>query len=188
MYVPHVTESYKGPASASASEVDDASYPMCTLRHFPSTVEHSLQVGTSYPPHLKPQLQLCSSSNTLSPPCHSGSRMNLRGSSDYLQRTSTATNSKANNRGVDVQDSGQRVQPQTSSSLCRTCTSLLGTDRTRTLALLQQVVGVLRMRPQTWRDCVVWALGHWQLCFCDSIVELLSRFPSDKVGRQRRGS
>lgn len=75
-----------------------------------------------------------------------------------------------------------------SSSLCRTCTSLLTTDRTETLALLQQVMGVLRTRPQTWQDCVVWALGHWQLCFHDSIVELLRHFPSDKVGSQRLGS
>lgn len=66
VFVPHVTESYKGPASASASQDSDAPYPVCTLRHFPSTVEHSLQVSTLYPPHLKPQLQLCSSSNTLS--------------------------------------------------------------------------------------------------------------------------
>lgn len=49
------------------------------------------------------------------------------------------------------------------------------------MALLQQVMGVLRTRPQTWRDCVVWALGHWQLCFHDNIVELLRKFPSDKV-------
>lgn len=50
VFVPHVTEAYKGPASATASEDNDAPYPICTLRHFPSTVEHSLQVSTSYPP------------------------------------------------------------------------------------------------------------------------------------------
>lgn len=63
MFLPHVTEAYRGPASAAASE--DASYPVCTERHFPSTVEHSLQVRTLYPPHLEPPPQLCSSSNTL---------------------------------------------------------------------------------------------------------------------------
>lgn len=64
VFLPHVTEAYRGPASAAASE--DASYPVCTERHFPSTVEHSLQVRTLYPPHLEPPPQLCSSSNTLS--------------------------------------------------------------------------------------------------------------------------
>lgn len=38
VFVPYVTEVYKGPTSA-----EDAPYPVCTLRHFPSTVEHSLQ-------------------------------------------------------------------------------------------------------------------------------------------------
>lgn len=64
MFVPYVTEAYRGPASDAASE--DVPYPVCTLKHFPSTMEHSLQVSTLYAPHLKPQLQICSSSNTLS--------------------------------------------------------------------------------------------------------------------------
>lgn len=62
MFVPEVTEVYRGPASDS----EDAPYPVCTLRHFPSTMEHSLQVNTSYSPYLRPPLQICSSSNTLS--------------------------------------------------------------------------------------------------------------------------
>lgn len=65
-----------------------------------------------------------------------------------------------------------------SSFLCRTCTSLSATDRTETLALLQQVMGVLRTRPQTWQDCVVWALGHWQLCFHDKVLEGGTQFSS----------
>lgn len=63
MFVPYVTDAYNGPASAS----EEASYPVCTLRHVPSTVEHSLQVRLAHPPCLKPQLQICSSSNALSP-------------------------------------------------------------------------------------------------------------------------
>lgn len=85
VFVPYVTEVYKGPTSA-----EDAPYPVCTLRHFPSTVEHSLQVRMSHSSYLKPHLQICSSSNTLPSfppnPHHSGPRMNLRGSSDYPQR------------------------------------------------------------------------------------------------------
>lgn len=50
------------------------------------------------------------------------------------------------------------------------------------LNLLQVVLGVLRERPQTWRDCVVWALGHWQLRFHYGIEQLLRHFPPDKVG------
>ncbi|XP_008701996.1 ubiquitin-like modifier-activating enzyme 7 [Ursus maritimus] len=41
VFVPHVTEAYTAPASGLAPE--DAAYPVCTLRHFPSTVEHTLQ-------------------------------------------------------------------------------------------------------------------------------------------------
>uniref|UniRef100_A0A673VDB6 Ubiquitin like modifier activating enzyme 7 n=1 Tax=Suricata suricatta TaxID=37032 RepID=A0A673VDB6_SURSU len=89
VFVPWVTETYRAPASALASE--NATYPVCTLRHFPSTVEHTV------------------------------------------------------------------------------------------LTLLQEALGVLRERPQTWQDCVVWALGHWQLCFHNSIIQLLNRFPPDKV-------
>ncbi|XP_058534750.1 ubiquitin-like modifier-activating enzyme 7 isoform X2 [Ochotona princeps] len=38
VFVPHVTEGYKGPESA-----EDDTYPICTVRHFPSTAEHTLQ-------------------------------------------------------------------------------------------------------------------------------------------------
>uniref|UniRef100_A0A673V163 Ubiquitin like modifier activating enzyme 7 n=1 Tax=Suricata suricatta TaxID=37032 RepID=A0A673V163_SURSU len=41
VFVPWVTETYRAPASALASE--NATYPVCTLRHFPSTVEHTVQ-------------------------------------------------------------------------------------------------------------------------------------------------
>lgn len=43
-------------------------------------------------------------------------------------------------------------------------------------------MGVLRHRPRSWQDCVVWALGHWQLCFGYGIAQLLRRHPPDKVG------
>ncbi|XP_052043273.1 ubiquitin-like modifier-activating enzyme 7 isoform X1 [Apodemus sylvaticus] len=124
VFVPYVTEAYRGPASAAS---EDAPYPVCTVRHFPSTVEHSLQWAQNEFEEL------------------------FRQSAETINR---------------YQQTG---------------TSLLDTDRTGTLDLLKQVMGVLRTRPQTWRDCVVWALGHWQLCFRDSIVELLRNFPSDKV-------
>jgi ubiquitin-activating enzyme E1-like len=55
-------------------------------------------------------------------------------------------------------------------------------DGPQILTLLQQVLGVLRVRPQTWKDCVVWALGHWQLCFHYDILQQLRHFPPDKVG------
>ncbi|XP_060241278.1 ubiquitin-like modifier-activating enzyme 7 isoform X5 [Meriones unguiculatus] len=119
VFVPHVTDAYRGPASAS----EDASAPVCTLRHVPSTVEHGLQWA--------------------------------RNEFEGLFRLSAET---------------VNCYQQTRSSLS-------DTDRT----LLQQVLGVLRTRPRTWKDCVEWALGHWQLCFHDSILEQLRRFPSDKV-------
>nr|XP_048279406.1 ubiquitin-like modifier-activating enzyme 7 isoform X3 [Myodes glareolus] len=125
VFVPHVTETYNGPASAAASET--ASYPLCTLRYFPSTTEHILQWAR------------------------------------------------------DEFEGLFRLSAETINGYQQTCTSLSGIDRTQTPALLQQVMGVLKMRPQVWQDCVVWALGHWQLCFHDGIVELLRLFPSDKA-------
>uniref|UniRef100_A0A8C0LBX2 Ubiquitin like modifier activating enzyme 7 n=1 Tax=Canis lupus dingo TaxID=286419 RepID=A0A8C0LBX2_CANLU len=89
VFMPHVTEAYRAPTSTLASE--ETTYPVCTLRYFPSRVEHTV------------------------------------------------------------------------------------------LTLLQEVLGILRERPQTWQDCVLWALGHWQLCFCYSIMQLLNHFPPDKV-------
>ncbi|XP_057623321.1 ubiquitin-like modifier-activating enzyme 7 isoform X4 [Chionomys nivalis] len=125
VFVPHVTETYNGPASAATSET--ASYPLCTLRYFPSTAEHVLQWAR------------------------------------------------------DEFEGLFRLSAENINGYPQTCTSLSGIERTQTPTLLQQVMGVLKMRPQTWQDCVVWALGHWQLCFHDGIVELLRLFPSDKV-------
>nr|XP_021518188.1 ubiquitin-like modifier-activating enzyme 7 isoform X2 [Meriones unguiculatus] len=148
VFVPHVTDAYRGPASAS----EDASAPVCTLRHVPSTVEHGLQVRLAHPPRLKPQLQICPSSSALSPsPPPQWARNEFEGLF--------------------------RLSAETVNCYQQTRSSLSDTDRT----LLQQVLGVLRTRPRTWKDCVEWALGHWQLCFHDSILEQLRRFPSDKV-------
>ncbi|KAF4023923.1 hypothetical protein G4228_015937 [Cervus hanglu yarkandensis] len=47
--------------------------------------------------------------------------------------------------------------------------------------LLQTMRGVLTERPQTWRDCVLWALGHWQLRFHHGITQLLRTYPPDRV-------
>ncbi|XP_051060609.1 ubiquitin-like modifier-activating enzyme 7 isoform X2 [Phodopus roborovskii] len=123
--VPFVTEVYKGPTSAADSE--DASHPLCTLRYFPSTVEHILQWA----------------------------RDEFEG---------------LFNRSAETINCYQE-----------TSTSPSGMDRMQTTILLQPVMGVLKMRPRTWQDCVVWALGHWQLCFHDGIVELLRHFPANKV-------
>ncbi|XP_054992645.1 ubiquitin-like modifier-activating enzyme 7 [Sorex araneus] len=46
---------------------------------------------------------------------------------------------------------------------------------------LQEVLGELRQRPQTWQDCVVWALGCWHLHFHSDIQWLLRFYPPDKV-------
>ncbi|XP_007639315.1 ubiquitin-like modifier-activating enzyme 7 isoform X3 [Cricetulus griseus] len=125
VFVPHVTEVYKGPISAADPE--GVPHPLCTLRYFPSTVEHILQWA----------------------------RDEFEG---LFSRSA-----------------------ETINCYQEACTSLSGMDRTQTLILLQQVMGVLKRRPKTWEDCVVWALGHWQLCFHDGIVELLRQFPPDKV-------
>lgn len=124
VFVPHVTDVYRGPASDEASE--DAPHPVCTMRYFPSTVRHVLQWAQ-----------------------------------DEFERLF-------------------RLSAETLNRYRQTCTSLADVDRTQT-SILQRVLGVLRTRPQTWQDCVVWALGHWQLCFHDDIRELLRRFPPDKV-------
>ncbi|XP_058414861.1 ubiquitin-like modifier-activating enzyme 7 isoform X9 [Diceros bicornis minor] len=125
VFMPYVTDVYRAPASATASE--DAPYPVCTVRHFPSTVEHTLQWA----------------------------RDEFEGLF-YLS-------AKTINRHQQAP------------------TSLADTDGPQVLTLLQGVLGVLRERPQTWQDCVVWALGHWQLCFHDGIMQLLKHFPPDKV-------
>ncbi|XP_033720871.1 ubiquitin-like modifier-activating enzyme 7 isoform X1 [Tursiops truncatus] len=125
VFIPHVTEDYRAPASAAASE--DASYPVCTVRHFPSTTEHTLQWARD---EFEGLFHL--SAETIN--CHQ-----------------------------------------------QALTSLAHLDESQVLTVQQVVLGVLRQRPQTWRDCVLWALGQWQLCFHYGITQLLSRFPPDKV-------
>ncbi|XP_006873713.1 PREDICTED: ubiquitin-like modifier-activating enzyme 7 [Chrysochloris asiatica] len=122
VFIPNVTEVYKAPASAAVSK-DDAN-PVCTVRFFPSTVEHTLEWA--------------------------------RNQFEGLFRLSVETIKQAS-------------------------TSLTDMDGSQVLTLLQPVLGVLRERPQTWQDCVVWARGHWQLCFHDSIMQLLRYFPPEKV-------
>nr|XP_058932777.1 ubiquitin-like modifier-activating enzyme 7 isoform X2 [Kogia breviceps] len=125
VFIPHVTEDYRAPASAAASE--DDSYPVCTVRHFPSTTEHTLQWARD---EFEGLFHL--SAKTIN--CHQ-----------------------------------------------QALTSLAHLDESQVLTLQHVVLGVLRERPQTWRDCVLWALGQWQLCFHYGITHLLSRFPPDKV-------
>ncbi|XP_062056883.1 ubiquitin-like modifier-activating enzyme 7 isoform X6 [Lepus europaeus] len=122
VFVPYVTEGYKAPGSA-----EDTSYPVCTVRHFPSTAEHTLQWA--------------------------------RDEFEGLFRLSAETINRA------------RQAPP----------SLADMDGPQTLALLRPVLGVLRARPQTWEDCVVWARGHWQLRFHYGIIQLLSHIPPDRV-------
>ncbi|XP_077714978.1 ubiquitin-like modifier-activating enzyme 7 isoform X2 [Canis aureus] len=125
VFMPHVTEAYRAPTSTLASE--EATYPVCTLRYFPSRVEHTVQWARN-----KFEGLFCLSAETI--------------------------------------NHNQQV-----------LTSLAETDGPQVLTLLQEVLGILRERPQTWQDCVLWALGHWQLCFCYSIMQLLNHFPPDKV-------
>ncbi|XP_005410280.1 PREDICTED: ubiquitin-like modifier-activating enzyme 7 isoform X2 [Chinchilla lanigera] len=125
VFVPGVTEVYKGPASAEASE--DAPTLVCTVRNFPSTSEHTLQWAWNEFEGL------------------------FRLPAETINRYQQASTSPA--------DVGEPPM----------------------LTSLHLVRGVLRARPRTWQDCVVWALGHWQLRFCDDIVQLLRRFPPDKV-------
>ncbi|XP_059965496.1 ubiquitin-like modifier-activating enzyme 7 isoform X3 [Mesoplodon densirostris] len=125
VFIPHVTEDYRAPSSAAASE--DASYPVCTIRHFPSTTEHTLQWAR------------------------------------------------------DEFEGLFRLSAETINCHQQALTSLAHLDESQVLTLQQVVLGVLRERPQTWRDCVLWALGQWQLCFHYGITQLLSRFPPDKV-------
>ncbi|XP_008569771.1 PREDICTED: ubiquitin-like modifier-activating enzyme 7 [Galeopterus variegatus] len=123
VFIPHVTEPYRAPTSAAASE--DA--PLCTVRHFPSTVKHTLQWAR------------------------------------------------------DEFEGLFRLSAQTINRYQQARTSLADMDGPQILTLLQPVLGILRVRPQTWQDCVVWALGHWQRCFHYGIIQLLRHFPPDKV-------
>ncbi|XP_053455924.1 ubiquitin-like modifier-activating enzyme 7 isoform X2 [Nycticebus coucang] len=125
VFVPHVTEGYSAPASAVASE--DASHPLCTVRHFPTTVEHTLKWAR------------------------------------------------------DEFEGLFRLSAETINRYQQGFTSLADMNGPQTLTLLQPVLGVLRARPQSWQDCVVWAFGHWQLRFHYGIKQLLRHFPPDKV-------
>ncbi|XP_014419140.2 ubiquitin-like modifier-activating enzyme 7 isoform X5 [Camelus ferus] len=131
VFMPDVTDVYRGPASDADSE--DASYPVCTVRYFPSTAKHTLQWA--------------------------------RDEFEGLFHLSAET----------IKRYQQEGHPQGA------LISLADMDGPQVLTLLQVVLGVLRERPQTWRDCVLWALGHWQLCFHYGIIQLLRLFPPDKV-------
>ncbi|XP_060060629.1 ubiquitin-like modifier-activating enzyme 7 isoform X2 [Erinaceus europaeus] len=124
VFVPEVTAGYEGPSSDAP---EDAPYPACTIRHFPSRVEHTLQWARNEFEGL-----FCLSAKTI----------------NHIQQTLTSP--------VDV--AGARAP-----------------------SLQQVVLGELSERPQTWRDCVVWAYGHWQLCFHHGVKQLLRHFPPDKV-------
>ncbi|XP_023561800.1 ubiquitin-like modifier-activating enzyme 7 isoform X2 [Octodon degus] len=125
VFVPHVTEVYKGPASDEDSE--DAPTLVCTMRFFPSTYKHSLQWAWN---EFEGLFQL---------------------PAETINRYQQAS------------------------------TSLTDVDEPQMLTSLQVVRGVLQVRPQSWQDCVVWALGHWKLRFYDDIVQLRRLFPPDKV-------
>lgn len=123
VFIPHVTEAYAGPTLDS----EDAPYPVCTVRYFPTTVEHTLQWAR------------------------------------------------------DAFEGLFRLSAETINCHQRAPTPPVDTDGPQLLTLLQVVLGVLRQRPQTWQDCVVWAFGQWQLCFHYGIKQLLRLFPPDKV-------
>ncbi|KAM4821713.1 ubiquitin-like modifier-activating enzyme 7 isoform 2-T2 [Thomomys bottae] len=74
-----------------------------------------------------------------------------------------------------------RLSAETINRYQQAGTSIADTDGQQVLISLKQVLGVQRVRPQTWEDCVVWALGHWQVCFHDEIIQLRRHFPPDKV-------
>ncbi|XP_045713436.1 ubiquitin-like modifier-activating enzyme 7 [Phyllostomus hastatus] len=125
VFVPLVTEGYRGPASEAAAS-EDAPDPICSVRHFPSTARHTLQWARDEFEGL-----FCRSAEAIN--CHQQALTSLA-------------------------DGGPPLLP-----------------------LLRVVVGVLRQRPRNWRDCVLWALGHWQLCFRHSIKRLLRHHPPDEV-------
>ncbi|KAG8523972.1 Ubiquitin-like modifier-activating enzyme 7 [Galemys pyrenaicus] len=124
VFVPHVTKAYEAPTSTAS---EDASYPVCTIRHFPSTVEHTLQWARDQFEGL------------------------FRLSAEFIN--------------CHQQD----------------LSSLADTDGLQRPTLLQVVLGALRERPRDWRDCVLWAFGHRQLCFHYDIKRLLRLCPPDKV-------
>lgn len=78
---------------------------------------------------------------------------------------------------------GLRLRLRLPVCLRRAPASLAGPDLAGPgVPALPRMVGVLRHRPRSWRDCVAWALGHWQLCFGYGITRLLRRHPPDEVG------
>ncbi|XP_012590485.1 PREDICTED: ubiquitin-like modifier-activating enzyme 7 isoform X2 [Condylura cristata] len=123
VFMPHVTKTY---AASTGTASEDAPYPVCTIRHFPSTVEHTLQWARDQFEGL------------------------FRLSAEFIN---------CHRQGLS---------------------SLSDTEGQR-LTLLQEVLGERRERPQTWRDCVVWAVSHWQLCFHHGIRQLLRHFSPEKV-------
>ncbi|XP_035886206.1 ubiquitin-like modifier-activating enzyme 7 isoform X2 [Phyllostomus discolor] len=125
VFVPHVTEGYRGPASEAAAS-EDAPDPVCSVRHLPSTAKHTLQWARDEFEGL-----FCRSAEAIN--CHQQALTSLA-------------------------DGGPPPLP-----------------------LLPVVVGVLRQRPRNWRDCVLWALGRWQLCFRHGIERLLRHHPPDEV-------
>lgn len=110
--------------------------------------------------------------------------MNLRGSFVCLPRPSTANSKAINKDGWESRTpQHQSLQGLVSNfRLCRALTSLADTDGPDLLTLQQVVLGALRSRPRTWQDCVMWALGHWQLSFHYGITQLLKHLPPNKVG------
>lgn len=99
VFVPHVTGQYTGPKSDVREEA--ATYPVCTVRHFPSRTEHTVVVGASQQPSppqpptwLSLQLHACAPPDPwLLPLPHSGPGSSLRSSLVQLLRVPT-TNSR----------------------------------------------------------------------------------------------
>ncbi|XP_042522012.1 ubiquitin-like modifier-activating enzyme 7 isoform X1 [Dipodomys spectabilis] len=74
-----------------------------------------------------------------------------------------------------------RLSAETINRYQQAGTTLSHMDGQQILISLQQVLGILSVRPQTWQDCVVWALHQWQVCFHYDIIQLRTCFPPDKV-------
>ena len=179
VFIPHVTENYRAPSSDAASE--DAPDPVCTVRYIPTTTEHTVQVGgapeapaylaQSSAPAPPPDWPL------MVPPPHSGPRVSSTTFSVSLPRPSTATQGKTLDKGVcesRVPNTRRlRAWPQAFPTIRRALSSPEDLVKSQKQPLLQTMRGVLTERPQTWRDCVLWALGHWQLRFHHGITQLL---------------
>ncbi|XP_021265444.1 ubiquitin-like modifier-activating enzyme 7 [Numida meleagris] len=103
------------------SDPTDGSFPVCTLRFFPSAIEHTLQWARD---EFEGLFQL---------PAESMNR--------FL---------------------GELPEEPA---------------RWEGLAVPEQVRRSLEERPRDWGDCVRWARRHWQLCYHNSIVQLLHDVP-----------